>query len=397
MTATTAADLAYSNEQKRSRSAVIANGVTIYNNRWVAMDRAGYAQQHDVRADYFLAGPAAGQDTGNTSATRPPRIIIPNSGGTLHHVSVTGASALTDRDKYVYLTAAEGYTLTPPHAAALPMGRVKNWKTSTYCDVSVFAEDHWPVDEFERLIAACIAQGRKFHDERFNQLPLLGTSIDPSTAADPSQAEIDAIFQANRDYQIAGTGAAATDAAYATSGGGIVLTAAGSQNDETMLISRNNPASASWLSNGLKPNLAGAFLAEVVLPSTITDILVALGVKLTATSTQATDDDSLYIAFDTGSGSANFRTIRSVGGTDSDPVDTGVAATASTTYRLLVIFDASGNGEVYLGLPGRMVRIASGLSMTAAAALLPVAGVKTLESGGTARTLTIRRVLVAAA
>lgn len=70
-----------------------------------------------------------------------------NSGGTnksvsrgnliLENVSVTGVTAITDVGKLVYATDGQTLTLTRP-TTALPVGYVRAWRATTYCDVFLF-------------------------------------------------------------------------------------------------------------------------------------------------------------------------------------------------------------------------------------------------------------------
>jgi hypothetical protein len=63
--------------------------------------------------------------------------VIARSGITLENVSVTGAGAITDVGSFVYATDGQTMTLTRP-TTGLPIGFVKKWNATTYCDVQLF-------------------------------------------------------------------------------------------------------------------------------------------------------------------------------------------------------------------------------------------------------------------
>ena len=75
-----------------------------------------------------------GSVTGNTGADNPPRAAQAITGRTLLSQTVTGASAISDRLKPVFLSDDDTFTLTPqtrPEAVAV----VQKWITGTTCDL----------------------------------------------------------------------------------------------------------------------------------------------------------------------------------------------------------------------------------------------------------------------
>lgn len=60
--------------------------------------------------------------------------VVTRGGIVVKSVTVTGASAITDKFKWVYMTDGQTYTLTKP-TTGLPVGFVERWRSSTTCDV----------------------------------------------------------------------------------------------------------------------------------------------------------------------------------------------------------------------------------------------------------------------
>ncbi len=75
-----------------------------------------------------------GSVTGDTSASIPPKAGLSVEPQVLKKIAVTGASAISDQGRPVYLSDDDTLTLTPPTRMD-PIGFVSRWYTSTTCDV----------------------------------------------------------------------------------------------------------------------------------------------------------------------------------------------------------------------------------------------------------------------
>jgi len=220
--------------------------------------------------------------------------------------------------------------------------------------------------------------------ERFESLPTLAGSVDPSTATDPTQAEIDLIFQSNRHIMASGTNASATTQAH-LSGGGIRCTTAGSDNDQVILSPRTNPAnSTAWSKGWITAN--NLHLRAQIELAAITNILVHVRLSDSAVLDLTTDDDALGVQFSTeGSKSTtNFTVFSSRAGTDDAEKDTGVAVAAATPYRIDIVLDDDRNGDLVATTDN---------AMTSVTDWLPVIGVQALTGSG--KSLDVRYVACA--
>lgn len=206
--------------------------------------------------------------------------------------------------------------------------------------------------------------------ENFRKTPLLNASIVP-TNLDPTQAEIATILRANLDFELAGTNAADSGSVFAD-GGGIQLTTAASINDQMLIQPHQDANQSSWAATKWNTNDRIVFQANVKLTS-VADVILWAGFKLTNTSVIATDNDQAYFRFESGVNSGKFQTITSNAGTDTT-FNTDVTVAADTNYDLKVLVDA--NRRTFFYVNG--VQVARSAALLASNVdLIPYIGVQT--------------------
>lgn len=217
--------------------------------------------------------------------------------------------------------------------------------------------------------------------EDWSLRPSLAASIDPSTAADPSQAEIDAIFAANRHFEVAGTNMTAAGATHSASVGGLVLTSAGANNDQCILQPRTNPAAITRWGTGFDTDQKPRWSMGFSLPS-VAAISIKAALALTNAHNLTTDDDQVGLYFSTGTG-GNFLGISSIAGTDAT-IDTGVTPAASTEYR--IDFDILSSRICEIWING--TKVARTKALTANKNLIPFISIQALT--GAAKVIHVR-------
>jgi len=139
----------------------------------------------------------------------------------------------------------------------------------------------------------------------------------------------------------------------------------------------------------------------VITHSAITNQAIWAGMKLTTTGVYATDNNQAYFLYATDDGlgalttNGNLHFIYSIGGVDYI-TDLGITVTASTVYRLRIVFDENRKISVFVnniqyGLTStpttttaggvtESVSTAKSLAMTSGAELLPIVAFQTLEA-----------------
>lgn len=389
-------------------SEILANSETVYAGRAVGLGADGYLHPWDPRCDYEFVGFCTGlvegdvdpdwsegQVTGNTSATPPIKIGVDTSGALHESETVVGVSAQTSIGEPVWIAQDGSYTLTPQSGGVPPQGVVKAWHTSTTADIKWRG---WDSDaDYKNLHEFNLThQPSRLHQvETFLRRPALNATL---AAGTPNAAEIAATVAANFDFEISGTNAADSDVAF-VAGGGCSFTTAGADNDQMLLSPHTDSNQSAWDDITCDPQRAPVVAFTIETGSDVTTALIHCGLKLTNTATVATDNDQLFIRFDTDVSDTTWQVYYSKGGTDYTVIDSGVTVSASTIYYVVFEVGADGVGNVYIGSgTPRVKRVArtvdtdgtTDLTLTAAAALKPFCGVQALATA--ARAITVRRI-----
>jgi len=106
-------------------------------------------------------------------------------------------------------------------------------------------------------------------------------------------------------------------------------------------------------------------------------VVIWAGLKLTNTSTVATDDDQVFFRFDTVV--ANWEAVDSIADSDTE-TDTGIAVAASTNYHLKISVDSDRKASFYIN----NLLVHKTAALTNDIDLIPYVGVQ-----GDAKTLTL--------
>ena len=110
---------------------------------------------------------------------------------------------------------------------------------------------------------------------------------------------------------------------------------------------------------------------DIVSGANITSAIIWCGLKLTNTSTTATDNDQVFFRYQDTVNSAKWQAIYSIGGIDT-ATDTGVTAVVSTRANFKITIDSSRVARMYLN--GKLV--ATSTALTDATDLIPYIGVQ---------------------
>lgn len=193
------------------------------------------------------------------------------------------------------------------------------------------------------------------HVERFEQRPLLNADYTPSSADDAADgataAELILMNRGNLDIEVLGTNATSALCDH-VEGGGIRLTTAGADADQTILAGHLDAGMSAL--GGAVVNWDSAneplFLANVVTGPDAGDIhngTLFAGFKLTLTDVVATDADQFFFRVNSGATGGNWNAVQSVGGTDVE-FDTGIQIVEATPYQLLVVLDENRVPHFYI-------------------------------------------------
>jgi hypothetical protein len=232
---------------------------------------------------------------------------------------------------------------------------------------------------------------RYYLEEFFTQRPVINVDLNSATEATR--------VVANRNFEVEGTNMASSNCTFDTERGGVKIQTAGVDQDQAIIIPHTDTNQTAWNNIKWYPNKQTEWECSLTTGSSIDNIKIWAGLKLTSDQLLATDDDQAYFKFQTDSDNsevfttfANLHFVYSVGGTDYIS-DLGIAVTANTTYHLrikIVKIDSDYKASVFVngtqysltstaGSTGGTttgIGTTKGLALTAAAALKPYIGVE---------------------
>ena len=152
--------------------------------------------------------------------------------------------------------------------------------------------------------------------------------------------------------------------------GGILLTTAGADGDEIIIVPHVNTDVSGWKSRTLLTDASPYFRAKVRTQGSITKAILWAGLKLTNTEVKATDDDQCYFRAEDDVTSGNWEIINSRAGTDVSS-DSALLPVINTDYELEIFVDAARVPRCFIN----GVLVLTGAALTTAIALLPFVGV----------------------
>jgi hypothetical protein len=180
-------------------------------------------------------------------------------------------------------------------------------------------------------------------------LPQLNAVTIPDAANTYVTADFLALLNADRHFEILGTNAVSADVTYAAEGG-IDLASHGATNDTTILLPHLTGSASSrspWSEVTWGSDQQTAWECHIKTGASVANYLAWAGLKLTNTSTVATDNDQVFFRFATASSDTNWQCVYSIGNVDVT-VDSGVAVVASTEYHLKATIDDARVARFYI-------------------------------------------------
>ena len=206
----------------------------------------------------------------------------------------------------------------------------------------------------------------------------------------------------NIHLEIEGTNAFNSNVTYHTSKGGIQIQTAGADQDQIIIRPHSDTSQTAWNNIVWYPNKQTEWECSLTTGSSIADVKIWAGLKLTSDQVLANDNDQAYFKFQTDSDNseafttfANLHFIYSVGGTDYIS-DLGIAVAADTTYHLRIVIDSDYKATIFVNqtqysltsTAGSTGGTTTGAGTTKSLALTPTADLKPyigIEAGAAAQ------------
>jgi len=205
--------------------------------------------------------------------------------------------------------------------------------------------------------------------DRINLKWIANTHGKPGLQAD-HDADLGTALLTDPDFEILGTNAISASVTQDAEGG-ILLTTAGADDDQVILL----------------PNLAASYISpwnlytwgtdrqtrwEAILETqaAITNMTIWAGLKLTNVPVTATDANQCFFRYQNGVNSGGWQAISSIADSD-DAADSGVTVAASTLYHLVIDIQSDRTAQMYIN----GVLVETSAALTDAIDLIPYVGV----------------------
>ena len=209
--------------------------------------------------------------------------------------------------------------------------------------------------------------GRCFFEELFPRLPVLNANIGVNK---------------NLDFEVLGTNATAAQVTNSATEAGIVLTTAGADNDQTMILPHLDAGQTAWTTRLWGTENQVVYECQIRTGVAIATELVWVGLKLTNTPVIATDADQIFFRYSTDDSDTTWRIISSIGGVDTN-TDSGVTVAVSTLYNFKIVVDSDRIAKFYIN----DVLVKTTTALTNDVDLIPYVGLQALS--GVAKNITL--------
>lgn len=171
---------------------------------------------------------------------------------------------------------------------------------------------------------------------------------------------------ADREFEVLGTNATTALVTHYAEGG-IKLTTAGADNDQIIILPHLDTDQTAWTTTTWGTDKQVEWDGVLSTGSSVADVTIYAGLKLTNTSVVATDNDQAFFRV---TAAGNWSCIYSIGGTDTT-VDSGVTVAASTIYRLRIQIDSARLARFWIN----DVLVATSTALSDATDLIPYVGI----------------------
>ena len=225
----------------------------------------------------------------------------------------------------------------------------------------------------DRSMGPGVKDARRYYlEEWFKQRPQLNAALASATEATR--------VVANRDFEVIGTNMTSALATFSTTHGGILLTTAGADQDQAILLPHLDDPQTAWTGTLWGTENSVEWEASISLPA-LDNQKVWAGVKETGIADAqlvVTDDDQAYFKYQTDatnseafSDFAKWHFVHSIGGTDYIS-QLPITVAANTPYHLKIVIDSDRKATIYVnGIQYNITSTSGSTGGTAVTAVQP--------------------------
>jgi len=196
----------------------------------------------------------------------------------------------------------------------------------------------------------------------------------------------DTAYTYSTTFEVLGTNMTSALCTYSTTSAGIVMTTAGADNDQGILVPHLTSGLSAW--TGIKWGTENQTIWEAAITvgdDITTGVLLWAGLKLTNTPTIATDANQVFFRFSTDDGDTYWTVESSIAGTDTATVTTSAVA-INTQFRFKIVIGSDRRAACYID----DVLVYRTTALTNDVDFIPYVGIQALS--GTAEFVTVHYV-----
>ena len=225
----------------------------------------------------------------------------------------------------------------------------------------------------DRTLGSGVKDARRYYlEEWFNQRPQLNAALASATESTR--------VVANRDFEVIGTNMTSVLSTFSTTHGGVLLTTAGADQDQAILLPHTDSAQTAWDDVIWGTENSVEWEASISLPA-LDNQKVWAGVKKTGIADAqlvVTDDDQAYFKYQTDATNseaftdfAKWHFVHSIGGTDYIS-QLPITVAANTPYHLKVVIDSDRKATIFVnGIQYNVTTTSGSTGGTAVTAVQP--------------------------
>lgn len=246
--------------------------------------------------------------------------------------------------------------------------------------ISQLENRDWDFKQDVRVRGNLVGGGDRYLlEEYFSQTP--GLNADLASAVEATRVP------RNKHFEVLGTNATSALVTFGTVTGGIVLTTAGADDDQIIILPHLDTAQTAWANVLWGTENQTEWECCIRTGASIATLLIWAGLKLTNTPVIATDDNQTFFRYSTDDSDTNWRCISSIGGTDTN-TDSGIVVAVNTVYRFRVRISDSRSAQFYIN----DVLITTTAALTNDVDLIPYVGIQALGAGADVITLSYEKI-----
>jgi hypothetical protein len=187
---------------------------------------------------------------------------------------------------------------------------------------------------------------------------------------------------ADRQFEVLGVNATTALVTFYVEGG-LLLTTAGADGDEMILVPHLDTNQSAWNVVTWGTDQEVVWQAHVKTAASVANFIAWAGLKLTNTEVKATDDNQVYFRVEDDVTTAHWELVWSIAGVDVS-TDTAVTVAANTEYHLVITIDSARIARGYIN----GVLVATTTALADAIDLIPYIGVAA-DGAGAAKALRV--------